>query len=130
VHEILGPQPSPTHSLDRINNDGNYEITNLRWATTTEQNKNRRRCLINFIKPKVLKEKKPKVIKEKLPKVVREKRVVPILENKSNKLNKQLAEEIRMKYIPNVYGATRLSYEYGVNKTTIRDILKNRTYKQ
>jgi len=130
IHNVLGPKPSSNHSLDRVDNNGNYEITNLRWATATEQSKNQRRCLINFIKPKVVKEKKPKVIKEKLPKVVREKRVVPILENKSNKLNKQLAEEIRMKYIPNVYGATRLSYEYGVNKTTIRDILKNRTYKQ
>jgi hypothetical protein len=43
VHEILGPQPSPNHSLDRINNNGNYEITNLRWATIIEQNKNQRK---------------------------------------------------------------------------------------
>ena len=42
IHNILGPQPSSEHSLDRINNDGPYEITNLRWATNTEQSKNRR----------------------------------------------------------------------------------------
>jgi len=43
IHNILGPQPSPEHSLDRINNDGPYEITNLRWATNSEQVKNQRR---------------------------------------------------------------------------------------
>ena len=43
IHDILGPQPSPNHSLDRINNDGPYEITNLRWATSSEQSKNQRR---------------------------------------------------------------------------------------
>ena len=30
-------------SLDRINNDGNYQPNNLRWATTKEQNKNKRK---------------------------------------------------------------------------------------
>ena len=43
IHNILGPQPSPEHSLDRINNDGMYEITNLRWATNSQQAKNQRR---------------------------------------------------------------------------------------
>lgn len=42
IHNILGVQPSSEHSLDRINNDGPYEITNLRWATNSEQSKNRR----------------------------------------------------------------------------------------
>ena len=33
----LGRRPSPSHSLDKINNDGNYEPGNVRWATRQEQ---------------------------------------------------------------------------------------------
>lgn len=40
--EYVGPRPSPAHTLDRIENDGHYEPGNVRWATRTEQNQNRR----------------------------------------------------------------------------------------
>lgn len=38
----LGRKPGLEYSLDRINNDGNYEPSNCHWATNSEQMLNRR----------------------------------------------------------------------------------------
>ena len=38
----MGEKPSPQHTVDRINNEGNYTPSNCKWSTFKEQNRNRR----------------------------------------------------------------------------------------
>src|SRR4249919_4143232 len=38
----MGARPTPKHTLDRIDVDGDYEPSNCRWVTRTVQQQNRR----------------------------------------------------------------------------------------
>jgi len=40
--EYIGRRPEGDYSLERIDNNGNYEKGNVKWATRSEQQKNKR----------------------------------------------------------------------------------------
>ena len=40
--EDMGYRPSKNHTLDRIDNDGDYEFANCKWRTRDKQSRNRR----------------------------------------------------------------------------------------
>jgi len=45
----VGPRPNPSDTIDRIDNDGNYEPGNVRWVSRSENNSNRRNTIFVIV---------------------------------------------------------------------------------
>lgn len=76
-YDDMGDCPSDKHTIDRINVNGDYKKSNCRWATRSEQMKNRRRY-VNW---------NQKISDSDIPKIV-----------KSKKTSKELAELYGVSY--------------------------------
>jgi len=42
----MGKRPTPKHTIERVNNDGDYEPNNCCWATRKEQSNNQRKTIL------------------------------------------------------------------------------------
>lgn len=46
IMNSIGHRPTAKHQLNRINNDGNYEVLNVEWATQKENARNKRNNIV------------------------------------------------------------------------------------
>ena len=97
----MGNKPDPTYTLDRINNDGNYEPKNCKWSSRSEQQRNKR----SFKQPNNTGSK-----------------------NKASKLTEAEVAEIKFYLNTSKVTQTELAKKYNVSQVCISLIKRNKKW--
>lgn len=133
----VGKKPSPKHSLERIDNDGDYRPGNVRWATKLEQAHNtraNRHITANGITKTMAEWARdlgcnPSAILARINVGMSETEAVttPIPERPNAKLDTERAIQIYSQ--KGIKSAQLLADQYGVSKKSVFNIFHHRTYR-